>query len=285
MQTPSWMQCAIATALALAIGACGGGGGDDDDVGPPLVFGGDRPVELQVPELLEGETYPLVVILHGYGASGFLQQAYFEMSDLAEREGVFVVAPDGLTDSAGRQFWNADATCCDFDGANPDDVGYLGGLIDDVAAAWPVDRARIRVIGHSNGGFMAYRLACERADVVTSIVVLAGVAASVPCTPAAPVHVLHLHGTADELVPYAAAEPSVDEWAGHNGCTGARAAAGTIDVDGAVAGDETEQAVTAGCPDDGAVELWTMTGSGHLPNLLGGFDTTIAAWWRDHPRR
>src|SRR5690348_1716650 len=133
MRIPSWMQCAIAPVLALAVAGCGGGDGDDDDgLGLPLVFGGDRPVELQVPELLEGETYPLVVILHGYGASGFLQQAYFEMSDLAEREGVFVLAPDGLTDSAGRQFWNADPTCCDFDGSNPDDVAYLGGLIDDV---------------------------------------------------------------------------------------------------------------------------------------------------------
>lgn len=285
MRARPWMQRAIAPAVALAIGACGGGGDDGGGSGPPLVFGGDRPVGLQIPPLLEGETYPLVVILHGYGASGFLQQAYFGMSDLAERDGVFVLAPDGLVDSAGRQFWNADPICCDLDGRQPDDVGYLGGLIDDVAAAWPVDRARIRVIGHSNGGFMAYRLACERADVVTSIVVLAGQAADVPCAPAQPVHVLHIHGTADEIVPYAAAEPSVDEWAGHDGCTGTRAAAGTVDLDGAVVGAETEQAVTAGCPDGGAVELWTMTGSGHLPNLLSAFATTVGAWWREHPRR
>jgi polyhydroxybutyrate depolymerase len=248
------------------------------------VFGGDRPVNLQIPAFSDGQLYPLVLILHGYGANGFVQQAYFGLEDIVERGDAFALAPDGLVDSGGRQFWNADDACCDFDNKNPDDVAYLGGILDDVMDAWPIDPAQVRVIGHSNGGYMAYRLACDRADVVTSIVALAGNAVSVPCTPAEPVHVLHVHGTADATVPFAGATPSVDQWTTHNGCSGARSDEGTLDLDSAVDGAETQISTTAGCPAGGAVELWTMNGSGHIPNLISPFDTNVSQWWAEHPR-
>lgn len=270
-----------AIALVTVLAACGS---DPGSSGAPTVFGGDRPVNLQIPELVGNQEYPLVLILHGYSANGFLQEAYFGLNDLAARGDAFVLAPDGLIDSMGNQFWNADSTCCDFDHQNPDDVGYLGGLVDDVMAAWPIDPKRVRVIGHSNGGYMAYRLACDRADVVTSIAVLAGDAVSVPCAPAEPVHVLHIHGTADTTVPFAGAQPSVDEWVMHDGCTGTQEPAGTLDLDNEVTGAETAIGVTQGCPADGAVDLWTMNGSTHVPSLLGTFDTSVSKWWADHPR-
>lgn len=270
--------------LVFSVAGLAACGSDPEPQQIPTVFGGDRPVGLQIPLFIQGQTYPLTLILHGYGASGFVQQAYFGLDDLVDRE-TFVLAPDGLIDSSSRQFWNADDTCCDFENKNPDDVAYLGGLLDDVMESWPIDPARVQVIGHSNGSYMAYRLACERADVITSIVGLAGDAVTVPCTPAQPIHVLHLHGTADETVPFTGAGPSVDEWAVHNGCGTTRASAGTKDLDSSVGGAETDMGVTAGCPVNGAVELWTMTGSDHIPSLSNAFDTAISVWWEDHPRQ
>ena len=275
------MMTRLAALAALA--ACG-----SDPAPPPdnqTVYGDeDRPVTLQIPGLIEGQTYPLVLILHGYGASGFVQQAYFGLDDLVDRE-TFVLAPDGTVDSNNRQFWNADDVCCDFDNKNPDDVAYLGALLDDVMADWPIDPARVRVIGHSNGGYMAYRLACERADVVTSIVGLAGNMISLPCAPARPVHVLHIHGTQDQTVPFSGAAPSRDTWADLNGCTGAPASAASLNLDSAVDGEETRVFQTEGCPETGAVELWEMVGSGHIPSLLSTFDNAVDAFWQAHPRR
>ena len=49
---------------------------------------------------------------------------------------------------------------------------------------------------------MAYRMACERADVIDQIAGLAGHASSLPCNPTRPVSVLHIHGTGDATVPY-----------------------------------------------------------------------------------
>jgi poly(3-hydroxybutyrate) depolymerase len=70
----------------------------------PRTFGGDRPVNLQIPSTLEaGKLYPLVLILHGFGANGFVQEAYFGMSSLAADDTAFVLAPDGTTNSMGQR--------------------------------------------------------------------------------------------------------------------------------------------------------------------------------------
>jgi polyhydroxybutyrate depolymerase len=265
----------------LLAAACGGGAPAER----PRSFGGARPVTLQVPaQLDEDREYPLVMVLHGYGASGFLQQAYFGLGDLATRGDALVLAPEGTLDAGGRQFWNADPVCCDFGGLAPDDVGYLGGLIEDVQESWPIDPGAVFLIGHSNGGFMSYRLACERADLFAAIVALAGNAAAVPCQPERPVSILHVHGTADDVVPYADAAPSVTQWAGLDGCRGARTRGAELDLEAALAGAETRTEVTGGCPPGVAVDLWTLEGGGHVPTFGAAFSQAAWQWLVDHRR-
>ena len=275
--------------LLAVLAACG----SDETEGPrSKTFGGDRPADLRTPETLtDGKQYPLVMVLHGFGASGFIQAAYFGATALPTADEALVIAPDGIVNSGGMQFWNADPACCDLENQRPDDVAYLGTMLDDIIATWPVDPARVFVIGHSNGGFMAYRMACERADIIVGIMALAGLASTTPasCTPDEPVSVLHIHGTADATVPYAAntvgAEPSVAQWAQHNGCSGiARTAGAMLDLDNAVAGAETRASATDGCPETGAVDLWTLEGSGHLPSLTAAFTPAVMDWLLAHPR-
>lgn len=273
---------ALALAACAALAACDGGEPSE----APRTFGGDRPAKLQVPPDLEaGRTYPLVLILHGYGATSLLQQSYFGLSGLATRGDAFVLAPDGTVDGSGKQFWNADTVCCDFEDRAPDDVGYLGGMLDEIKEFWPIDPGAVFAIGHSNGGFMSYRLACDRSDLFAAIVSLAGNASTgVPCAPERPLSVLHVHGTDDASVPYSGAEPSVSTWAGFDACTGARAAGPALDLDASVAGAETRTAATAGCPAGVGVDLWTIQGGGHVPSLAPTFPTTAWQWLLDHRR-
>lgn len=272
---------ALALAAASALAACNGGHSD-----PSRNLGGDRPVTLQVPPQLEdGRRYPLVLILHGYGANGFVQQAYFGLGALSTRGDAFVLAPDGTVDATNKQFWNADSVCCDFGGLAPDDVGYLGGLVDDALADWPIDPDAVFAIGHSNGGFMSYRLACERADLFAGILALAGNAVSLPCEPERAVSILHVHGTADDIIPFAGATPSVAEWAAHDGCGTSRTPGPDLDLDTGVPGAETRTATTAGCPAGVAVDLWTVEGGTHIPAFGGAFSTEAWRWLTDHPRR
>ena len=266
--------------LLALLTACGGG---SDDGPRPKTFGGDRPVDLRTPATLtDGKRYPLVVVLHGFGASGFVQFAYFGLGSLLETDAALVLAPDGTLDSNNRQFWNADSACCDFEGKNPDDVTYLATLVEDVRAEWPVDD--VFILGHSNGGYMAYRMACERADLFAGIISLAGNAQSnaAGCTPSEPVHVVHMHGTADAVVPYDGtngAVASVTQWASKNGCATTRQPSGELDLDTSVAGAETMREVTDGCPDGGSVELWRMQGSSHIPTFTSTFATGTLLLW------
>jgi len=264
--------------LLLATG-CG------DSAPRPVSFGGARPVTLQVPAQLDDDrAYPLVLVLHGYGLNGILQQAYFGLGDLATRGDAFVLAPDGTVDFSGRRFWNADPVCCDFNHLGPDDVPYLGGLIEDVVDRWPVDPGAVFAVGHSNGGFMSYRLACERADLFAGILALAGDAVTLPCAPARPVSVLHLHGTADDIVSYAGAEPSVAQWAQHDRCGSSATRGEDLDLDAGLAGAETRTSSIDGCPPGVAVELWSLEGAGHSPSFTDAFAPAAWRWLTDHRR-
>lgn len=280
--------------VSLTLASCGG---DDGGGGPrPLIFGGDRPAELSAPASpTPGKLYPLIVVLHGYGVNGFTQTAYFGLGGVADRDEALLIAPDGTLDSSGKQFWNADPACCDFGNKNPDDVAYIGGLIDDISATWPVDPEAVYLVGHSNGGFMSYRMACERADVIAAIAPLAGMASSTPaaCQPSRAVNVLHLHGTADAAVPYQSggsgigalgAEGSVLQWAGHNGCGTTLTAGERLDLESSQAGTETQTHTVTGCPPDGAVELWEIQGASHIPVWTPTFTPTLLAWLTAHRR-
>lgn len=204
-----------------------------------------------------------------------------EWSGLLRIEGVHLVAPDGTRDSTGRRFWNATASCCDFEGTHVDDVKYLMSIVDDVAARHPVDRTRVYAVGLSNGGAMALRLACENR--VAAVVSFAAPWSDDACTPKTPVPVRHLHGTADRIVPYEggaivkgihpnahgavlSATALVERFARRASCTGPLVQEGTTDLVAAIEGEETTIARYSGCA--APVELWSVRGAPHVPAPL-----------------
>jgi polyhydroxybutyrate depolymerase len=79
------------------------------------------------------------------------------------------------------------------------DVAYLNAVLDEILSKYNVDKKRIFLIGHSNGGFMAHRMACDAADRIAAIVSFAGAQWLDPadCKPSGPVAVVELHGDAD----------------------------------------------------------------------------------------
>ena len=78
------------------------------------------------------------------------------------------------------------------------------GLVrpDDVEARFRV--TDVLLLGHSNGGFMAYRLACEIPERITALASLAGAGLADPgdCRVSdVPVDVLQVHGLNDDTMP------------------------------------------------------------------------------------
>lgn len=251
------------------------------------VFGGARPVALfRAPDGYDRKKpIPLVVVLHGFGAGGYTQAAYFGLGSLVEEKKFLLVAPDGTVDSKGRRFWNAVDTCCDFDKTGVDDVKYITGLVDEIATRWTVDRKRVFLVGHSNGGAMSYRLGCDAAPKFAAAVVLAPPFYSDVgnCKPSEPVAIRHMHGTMDETVAYS--EVPVQSWAKWNGCGAADSSAAPLDVDRKVSGAETKVTRWTGCKPGGETELWRMEGTTHVPfDLAPELPKLIWSFLEAHPK-
>lgn len=268
------------------------------DAGPdPLVV--MRPFDVTVPVgYRPDQPVPLVVVLHGYTATAQAQDLYFGLSRLAQNRTFLVALPNGLRDDTLQQYWNATDACCAF-GKTNDDVTYLTAVIRDVQRRFAVDPRRIFLVGHSNGGFMSHRLACDRSNIVAGIVALAGNnwADVTKCNPTDPVAVLQVHGTLDPVIgynggatvgqpPFPSAEDSVRSWGAKNRCTGTALSSigGDLDLVTALLGDETKREGFTGCPANGAAELWTIRGAGHLPLISDAFAERLYTWLLAHPK-
>jgi polyhydroxybutyrate depolymerase len=255
-----------------------------------------RPYTLHVPPGYRiGQPIPLVVLLHGYGASGAVQEAYFQLTPVSDSRTFLYAYPDGTVDSTGMRFWNATDACCNLYGSTVDDVAYINAVIDDVEAHYSVDPKQVYLVGHSNGGFLSHRLACDSAARIAAIVSLAGAQWNdlSRCKPDSGVAVLEVHGTADAViaynggligtVPYPSAQQTVADWASLNRCSGLDTSAHNIDIDAVIPGDETTVARYTGC-DAGAVELWSIQGGSHIPSLVPGWGNDVYGFLSNHPK-
>ena len=282
--------------LALvAIGACSGSSATAS-APTEFVAGGDRPVTVHVPVGADPAGAPLLLVLHGYSSNGAEAMRWLPLGEAAGRRGVVWAYPDGSPDERGVRFWNATDACCGF-GSDVDDVAYLTDLIDEIAATTRIDPARIYVAGHSNGGFMSHRMACDRADKVTAIASISGVTFADParCAPTAPVAILQVHGTDDETIdfqgsvlqvpgvpdaPYPGAAETARLWLGFDGCDPAlsettRRIDAVADIGGSDGPAETTVAESTSCDAGGRVELWTMHGVGHVPTFSDAFPDAV----------
>ncbi len=156
--------------------------------------------------------------------------------------------PDGTVNRKGDHFWNATDACCDMDRSAVDDSGYIKALIDEIGSRYRVDPKRVFLVGHSNGGYMSYRMACDHADRIAALVSIAGATwqDSARCKPQAPVSVLQVHGTADAEVPYEGgpgfpgARETVARWAALDGCSPEiDRSSPPLDIDDVLPGAET----------------------------------------------
>jgi polyhydroxybutyrate depolymerase len=175
------MTAGVAVMVTLACGSADHRGPSADASpampasGTGTVEIGGRPVTVHVPESYDpARPAPLVVGLHGYTSSAQELESYLRLTPESDRRGFVYAYPDGTTDERGDRFWNATDACCAFFDPKPDDSRYLSELIATIEGSYRIDCARVYLIGHSNGGFMAFRMACDHADQITAIVALNG---------------------------------------------------------------------------------------------------------------
>jgi len=259
----------------------------------------DPPALLRLPQgLPPGERVPLLLVLHGFGVSSGLLIAKAGLNQVADQKKFAYLAPEGTRDSLGRPFWNAGKSCCDLDHRAIDDVKRLRELLDANLSNPAIDGTRVFVVGYSNGGFMAQRLACDVGDRIAGVVSVAGASPSpeLPCSQSSALAVLEIHGDADPVVhysggtvfdrtdvePHASALDTAKYWADRLSCKGTPRAGTNIDLEPYV--PERETAVQRYDDCHGTVELWTVKGGGHYVALQPPALDAIWGFVQAHPK-
>jgi polyhydroxybutyrate depolymerase len=197
------------------------------------VDGRIRTFTLVLPENYSiGSDFALVIAVHGGGGDADQFESTSKLTEKARSSGFMVVYPEGVRSNGllGLRTWNAGG-CCEYAmDNNIDDVKFLSLLVDHLLATYKINPKRVYATGHSNGGMMSYRLACELADKIAAIAVSGcTMVVNRECLPSRPVPVMHLHSVLDSRVPYLGGigisnvyYPPVDSglmvWSGINGC-------------------------------------------------------------------
>ena len=145
------------------------------------------------------ESVSLIINMHGYGGNAVQQMSYAQMDQYAHAQNMAVVYPQGLNNS-----WNVFTY---WDSNFYDDVGFISLMIDQVSIDYSIDLNKVYACGMSNGGYMAYRLACDLSDKIAAFGSVTGnmminsdlndcldMERDVP--------IIHFHGTADPIVNY-----------------------------------------------------------------------------------
>lgn len=158
-----------------------------------------------------GSRYPLVVVLHGAFSTAREMEETSGWSRLADREGFVAIYPEGIGLFGFLQHWNAGHCCGKAVRDGWDDMTFLRSSIERVCRDHSIDRARVYMVGMSNGGMMTHRFAAEEPGTLAAAAVVSGAIGSrespespewsLPA-PGSPVPMLIMHGTADKSVPY-----------------------------------------------------------------------------------
>lgn len=241
---------------------------------------------------------PLVISLHAAMSWPSSQMHFSQWNRVADRHGFLVVYPAGT--GTGPKTWFMEGR---EDPAHMPDILFLSALIDRLEATYPIDRRRIYVDGLSNGGGMAFMLACVRSDRIAAVGMISA-ARSVDWDwhpGSRPVPMIAFHGTADPVAPFRGGRTPVGPdvfpgvgaftaaWARRHGCaaepTETRIAPDATRLDYRDPGGEVR------------VALYTLEGGGHqwpggapLPAWLVGpdrrsLDATSLLWdfYDSHP--
>ena len=187
---------------------------------------------------------PVIVMLHGAGATGTGVIAETAWSEKAEQQGFLAVFPDAVRADPSTppgfltnpQLWNDGSGRGQSFLDSVDDVKFLAFLLADLAKTYAVDKKAIFLTGFSNGASLTFRAAALLPDGFAAIAPVAGPYWPPPSAPTRrpPVPTLFIVGTADPFNPLDGGRinhpwgsftqpPLLDglyAWAELNGCKG-----------------------------------------------------------------
>ena len=149
---------------------------------------------------------PMLMALHGGGGDADIQadDSKYKLITKSEQAGFIAVFPNGHSrlPSGLIGTWNAGTCCGASQKSGIDDVGFLKEVILRVERQANIDHDRVFVTGMSNGGLMAWRLACELSTMIRGIAPVEGTDNTTTCHPSRAVAVIEFHAMDDDHIPF-----------------------------------------------------------------------------------
>lgn len=187
--------------------------------------GETREYILHVPASYNSNTAtPLLINFHGFGgcAADFATDIgdFHELNAVADTANFLVVYPQGVTRQKGDAEWDPGDNGSQ--NINENDVYFVSQLIAEISQAYNVDAKRIYATGYSNGGMMAYGLACTQAEQIAAVGIMSGIMLPGTCDSDEYTSVIHFHGIDDGVLPFdgnqdfQSVPDVIDFWLNHN---------------------------------------------------------------------
>jgi len=162
----------------------------------------ERNFRYLLPTDYQTNTLPLIFVLHGGGGNSEGMIYLTRLSERVDQDRFIVVYPEGFANrwNDGRGVKHSIT-----DQNQTKDVLFFRDMVSYFKKNYLIDESRIHVVGLSNGGFMAQRLACEAADVFASSFSVAATTSkflSQNCSLGRPLSVGFIFGKKDDIIPY-----------------------------------------------------------------------------------
>ncbi len=219
---------------------------------------------------------PLLIVMHGLTQTGNGLMNITDFNAIAEANSFIVCYPDGINNA-----WNANMNLTV---STADDMGFIETLATYFQTNFNTNPLKQYLCGFSNGGFMSHKIACESSMCFAAIATVSGNMSDTTyanCNPQFSPAVLHIHGTADLVVPYnggsgtgVSVDQTMEKWRSFLGCN---TSPNIVDMPNTNLIDLSlpQRIIYSNCTSP--LELIKITGGGHqwpgINTLVGGAGT------------
>ncbi len=225
--------------------------------------GKNRQYFLYVPDCLT-DNRPLIISCHGMNQDYNYQKQQTQWPSFADTANFVVVYPVGI---AGTAWGMGFDTGWDLDGMS--DVNFMLDIIEEMKKSYNIDETRVYLSGFSLGGAFTYYMINKAADKIAAFGPISGYnLMGGSTTSSRPVPICHVHGTADNTMPYSGIKDNMKKYAQAMKCN-------MTPVEKTGNGYSELRYTDGDCETE--VVLYSVNGRDHEPSN-NGFNTSKALW-------